>query len=223
MLEIDLVNSINHYLECSGIRYSNELRMGIGIPDISLNIGADYRLKPMGDFFLLSILTFVEKKQMVSFGEIRSEFLLTLERVKQYVFTLANLSLVKIKNQFVKAIKNIFSTKLGTTISIEAKLKDWKGACLQAQRYLYFSDYAYVALPDKYIKNVDVNLFLQSGIGLLSVEKEKIKEIIPAKQSDSCGFIQKYLVTSKIVAKYSNIEKKHLRKNVFTPCILTEK
>lgn len=130
------------------------------------------------------------------------------------------MSLVKIKNQFVKAIKNIFSTKLGTTISIEAKLKDWKGACLQAQRYLCFSDYAYVAMPDTYIKNADMNIFLQTGIGLLSVVGKKINEIIPAKKSDSCEFIQKYLITSKIAEKYADVEKKHLRKNIFTPYTL---
>lgn len=117
MLEADLVNIINNYLDNKGVSYSNELRMGIGIPDIALNIGANYRLKPIEDYFLLSILTFVEKKHLVSFNEIKSEFLLSLERVKQYVFALANMSLVKIKNQLVKAIKNVFSTKLGITIS----------------------------------------------------------------------------------------------------------
>lgn len=222
MLEIDIVNNINNYLESNGVRYSNELRMGIGIPDISLNIGANYRLKPMGDYFLLSILTFVEKKHIVSFDDIKKEFLLTIERVKQYVFTLANMSLVKIKNQLVKANKDIFSTKLGTTISIEAKLKDWRGACLQAQRYLCFSDYAYVAMPDTYIKNVDTNIFIQTGIGLLSVAGKKIEEIIPAQKSNSCEFIQKYLITSKIVEKYISVEKKHLRKTIFTPYTLLE-
>lgn len=220
MLEIDIVNKINSYLEHSGVRYSNELRMGIGIPDISLNMAANYRLKPISDYFLLSILTFVEKKHVVSFDEIKKEFLLTKERVKQYVFMLANMSLVKIKNQLVKAIKNIYSTKLGITISIETKIKDWKGAFLQAQRYLCFSDYAYVAMPDTYIKNIDTNLFVQSGIGILSVAEKKIEEIIPAKKSSNCEFIQKYLVTSKIIEKYANVEKKHLRKNIFTPYTL---
>lgn len=222
MLEIELVSNINSYLDNKGISYSNEIRMGIGIPDIALNIGANYRLKPIGDYFLLSILTFVEKRHIASFDEIKKEFLLTLEKVKHYVFALANLSLVRVKNQLVKAIKNIFSTKLGTTISIEAKLKDWKCACLQAQRYLCFSDYAYVAMPDSYIKNVDTTIFTQSGIGLLSVEGNQMKEIISAKKSGSCEFIQKYLITSKIIQKYNEIKRKHLRNNIFTPYTFQE-
>ncbi len=74
MLEIDIVNKINSYLERNGVRYSNELRMGVGITDISLNIGANYRLKPISDYFLLSILTFVERKHVVSFDEIKKSF-----------------------------------------------------------------------------------------------------------------------------------------------------
>lgn len=222
MLEIELVNSINSYLEGKGVRYSNELRMGIGIPDISFNIGANHKLKPMSDYFHLSILKFIEKKRSVSFTEIKNEFLLTIERVKIYVLSLEGMNLVKVKNQIVKAIKNIFSSKLGTTISIEAKLKDWKGACLQAQRYLLFSDYAYVAMPEAYIKNIDLDIFTQSGIGLLAVAIKNVEEIIPARRSESCEFIQKYLATSKIVERYSNIEKKHLRNNIFTPYILLQ-
>lgn len=216
MLELEIVQGINNYLESKGVKFSNELRMGIGIPDISFNIGANYRLKPMDDYFLISILTFIEKENIVTFEEIKIEYSLSIEKVKKYVYTLASLSLVKIKKQLVKAIKSIFSTKLGTTISIEAKLKDWKGACLQAQRYLCFSDYAYVAMPDKYIKNVDLNYFEEVGIGLLSVNAKNIIEVIPAKKSEKCEFIQKYLVTSKIMEKYRPIEKKHLRKNIFT-------
>lgn len=216
MLEKNLVYEINDYLESNGIRYSNELRMGIGIPDISLNIGANYRLKPIEDYYAISILTFIEERQIVSFNDIKNEFLITIERVKQYVLELVNLSLVIVKKNLVKVLKSIFSTKLGTVISIEAKLKDWKGACLQAQRYLNFSDYAYVAMPANYIKNVDKDLFVRHGIGLLSVSGKIIEEVIPARKSNQCQFIQKYLITSKIIERYTNVKKKHLRKNIFS-------
>lgn len=219
MLEVELVNNINHYLEMKGIRYSNELRMGIGIPDITLNFGANRRLKPLDDYFLVSILSYVNDKRKVTFTEIQETFLLGLEKVKQYVSTLANLTLVVIKNTLVKIVKNIFSADLGITISIEAKLKDWKGACLQAQRYLCFSDYSYVALPSETIKNVDLSIFQESGIGVLSIKGKKIEEILFAKRSASCDYILKYISTSKVIEKNIDIEKRHLRPNVFTPYI----
>lgn len=221
MLEVDLVNNINHYLEMKGIRYSNELRMGIGIPDITINFGANRRLKPLDDYFLVSILSYVNDRRMVTFTEIQETFLLGLEKVKQYVSTLVNLSLVIIKNTLVKIVKNIISINLGITISIEAKLKDWKGACLQAQRYLCFSDYSYVALPSETIKNVNLSILQESGIGLLSVHGKKIEEILPAKKSISCDYVLKYISTSKVIEKNLNIEKRHLRPNVFTSHILT--
>lgn len=221
MLEADLVNDINYYLQNKGILYSNELRMGIGIPDITLNFGANRKLKPLDDYFLVSILAYINEKKKVTFSEIQETFLLGIDKIKHYVLTLANLSLVEIKKTIIRILKNIFSVKLGTTISIEAKLKDWKGACLQAQRYLCFSDYSYVALPVETVKNVDTILFQNAGIGLLSVDGKKMDEIVPAQKSSSCEFILKYIGTSKIIERNINTDKKHLRPNVFTPYILS--
>ena len=221
MLEADLVNEINCYLQKKGILYSNELRMGIGIPDITLNFGANRKLKPLDDYFLVSILAYINEKKKVTFFEIQKAFMLSIDKVKHYVSTLVNLSLVEIKKTIIKIVKNIFCVNLGTTISIEAKLKDWKGACLQAQRYLCFSDYSYVALPVETVKNVDINLFRDSGIGLLLVNGKKVDEVLSAKKSSSCEFILKYISTSKVIEKNIETDKKHLRPNVFTPYILS--
>jgi hypothetical protein len=216
MLETDIVQMINNYLTYKGVRFSNESRMGIGIPDVSLNIGANNRLTPINDYFMLSILEFIGKKQIVSFMELEDEFLLPSARVKQYVNALAKLCLVKIKNKSIQVIKNVFSTKLGTTFSIEVKIKNWKEAYLQAQRYLCFSDYSYVALPDKYIHNVNFDCFEESGIGILSINNDKVEEVLTAKKSETCELILKYIITSKIIENWNTSEKRHLRKNIFT-------
>lgn len=206
-------------MQHKGILYSNELRMGIGIPDITVNLGANRRLKPLDDYFMLSILAYINEMKKVTIYQIQETFTLGIEKVKQYVFTLANLCLVEIKKTIVTILKNIFTVNLGTTISIEAKLKDWKGACLQAQRYLCFSDYSYVALPSETIRNVDHNLFQAAGIGLLSVNRTKIHEVIPASKSSSCDFILKYISTSKVIEKNTETVKKHLRPNIFSAYI----
>ncbi len=219
LLEADLVNDINYYLQHKGILYSNELRMGIGIPDIIVNLGANRRLKPLDDYFLVSILAYINEMKKVTIYQIQETFTLGIEKVKQYVSVLANLCLVEIKKTIVKILKNIFAVNLGTTISIEAKLKDWKGACLQAQRYLCFSDYSYVALPSETIKNVEPSLFQMAGIGLLSVNKMKISEVIPATKSSSCNFILKYISTSKVIENNVETVKKHLRPSIFSSCI----
>jgi hypothetical protein len=216
MLEIQIVNNINQYLKNNGIPFSNETRMGIGIPDISCNIGTPYHLTLIDDYFLLSILEFVNKKHFTSLHEIKNEFLMTIKKVKHYVIELANMSFVKLKNDIVEAIINIFSTKLGTVISIEAKIRDWKNAYLQAQRYLCFSDYSYIAMPSIYIKNIEKDSFIKSGIGIISVEDGKVEEVLPARKSDLCEFTLKYLITSKIMKNNTELKKSMIKSNIFS-------
>ncbi len=218
MLEIEIVNNINNYLNDNGIRFSNELRMGIGIPDISFNIGASKHLKLMDDYYLLSILEYINRKFHTTFDEIKNEFLLAMNRVKKYVSVLDKMKFVRIKDETVQSVKNMFSVKLGTIVSIEAKLRNWKEAYLQAQRYLCFSDYAYIAMPNTHIKNIEQDIFTESGIGILSVDNEnkKIVEVLSARKSESCEFMLKYLITSKIIEKNDQKETRYLRKNIFS-------
>lgn len=64
----------------------------------------------------------------------------------------------------------------GKIISIEFKLKNWKGAMKQAYRYKCFSFESYVFLDDKYIKKPLENLseFEKFNIGLCGVNEENI-------------------------------------------------
>lgn len=213
-----MVNNINKYLLKSGVYYANEIRMGIGIPDISLNLGANKRIKYIDDYYMLAVLDFVTNKKETTFQEIRENFIFTLERVKKYVLQLANMSLVSIKNQIVRVIKNIFKSKLGTTIAIEAKIKDWKNGYIQAQRYLSCSDYSYLALQERYVSNVDLELLKRARIGLLSVQNDSIEEVLPAVISSECDFCLKYIHTSSIVQKYGDSTIKYIRKknNLFS-------
>ena len=217
---MELVKNINSYLTHKGVRFTNESRMGIGIPDVSFNIGANNRLTPINNYFMLSILDFIAKKHIASFTEIKDEFLFSFDKIRQYVLALEELGLVKIKNKSVQMIKNVFLTNLGTTFSIEVKIKDWKEAYLQAQRYLCFSDYSYIAMPDKYINNINTDQFEESGIGILSVNNGKVEEILTARKSKTCELILKYIITSKIIDNRNTLEKRHLRKNIFSSYIM---
>lgn len=218
MLESEIVNNMNKYLLKSGVCYANEIRMGTGIPDISFNLGANKKIKYIDDYFLFSILDFVTGKNETTIQEIGKEFLFTIDKVKKYVSQLANMSLVSVKNEIVRAIKNIFESRLGITIAVEAKIKDWKNGIVQAERYLSFSDYSYLALHEKYIKNVDIEQIENTGIGLLSIQNDCIEEIIPAVKSINCDYCLKYIHTSLIIRKYSNITEKYIRKkkNIFS-------
>lgn len=104
--------------------------------------------------------------------------------------------------------EKVFGLNLGKTISIEAKLKDWKSGILQAERYLMFSDYSYLALPEDKIKNVNLEYLKHSGIGLLSVGSTGIEEVIRPSLSTECEYKQKYIITSSIIKSCSNTLKR---------------
>lgn len=58
-------------------------------------------------------------------------------------------------------------------VSFELKLKDWRGALVQAFRYRSFSDYSYVVLPEETAEKAYyyVDLFEKYGIGLISFKE----------------------------------------------------
>lgn len=222
MLEAEVVNFMNGYLCSHGICYANEIRMGIGIPDISFNLGGNRRIKCVDDYYLFSVWDYVYAKKKTTLKEIGNQFLFSLEKVKKYVFQLAGMSLVAIKDEVVRVINSIKNARLGITVAVEAKISDWKNGLVQAQRYLLFSDYSYLALPEKNIKLVDLDLLKAVGIGLLSVREGEVEEILPAQKSRECDYYLKYMHTSVLFDKYKKENSKYIRRkdNIFTRFLL---
>ena len=218
MLEAEIVNSMNDYLRSHGICYANEIRMGIGIPDISFNMGGNRRIKYVDDYYLFTVWEYINTKKKTTLKEIGNQFLFSLEKVKKYVFQLVGMNLVAIKDEVVRVINNIKNARLGITVAVEAKLSDWKNGLVQAQRYLLFSDYSYLALPEKNIKFVDIGLLKEVGIGLLSIKNEILEEILAAQKSCECEYYLKYMHTSVLFDKYKKENSKYIRRknNIFT-------
>jgi hypothetical protein len=69
------------------------------------------------------------------------------------------------------------------TIAIEAKLRNWKEALLQAKTYLGFANYSYVALPTELIERTPeiAECCSKEGIGLISAEPDNHKIVQEAK------------------------------------------
>jgi hypothetical protein len=224
MLEAEIVHSMNKYLDCHGICYANEIRMGIGIPDISFNLGGNRRMKCLDDYYLFSVWDFIDLKKKTTLKEIKDKFLFTIERVKKYVFQLAGMNLVALNKEVVRVTNSIRNVRLGVTIAVEAKISDWKNGLIQAQRYLLFSDYSYLALPESNIKLVNLPLLKQTGIGLLAIGDSNLEEIVPATMSDECTYYMKYIHTSVLIDKYKKNHSKYVRKrdNIFSRFLLED-
>lgn len=83
-----------------------------------------------------------------------------------------------------KRIDLVFIYRNGVTSSVEAKLKDWRGALRQATVNRLACDYAFVAIPRNHASRIDVVAFRRRGVGLLLVDGVA-SATIPAVRSES--------------------------------------
>lgn len=208
MLESELVERITSYLEKNRIRYTKEVRMGIGVPDISINIGAAKSMALISDYYLLLIVEYLSNKRKATICELAEHFSFDKLKTQNYINQLLVERIVIQKKNIVHINRKIFGLNLGKTISIEAKIKDWKSGILQAERYLMFSDFSYLALPKERIRNVNIKQLQDIGIGLLAVNANGLEEIVKPVQSSECDYKQKYMITSAIIKNNKKIIKR---------------
>ena len=76
-----------------------------------------------------------------------------------------------------------YSRRDDLTVAIELKLRKWPRAVEQALLYQLCSDLVYIALPRGEIRRVDINILMEHGVGLLSVEEARCREIVSAQPS----------------------------------------
>lgn len=60
-------------------------------------------------------------------------------------------------------------------IAIEVKIKDWKQGLYQAWKYNTFAEKSFLALYKKYASNVDISMFQQYNVGLISFDENSIE------------------------------------------------
>lgn len=75
-----------------------------------------------------------------------------------------------------------FNTKEVQFIAIEVKIKDWKQGLYQAWRYSSFAEKSYLAIYEKYSKNIDVELFRRYNVGLIIFNESEVKVLNSPKQ-----------------------------------------
>lgn len=197
MKESDLVDKINEFYQKEGMIYKNEIRMGIGIPDVLLTYKKIEQLKIITDYYELELYYFLIRSNIRRLDTLLNKYGYSKEHTKKYLNILTKKDIIEIINEKIFIKNRVDKEKLGNIISIEAKLKDWKSALIQAERYLVFSDYSYVALPNSTVERINKEIFKSKGIGILVVE-DGVKEVIKAKKSKKCNDILKYIAASHL-------------------------
>jgi hypothetical protein len=196
---------MNKHLKEYKLIYANEIRMGIGIPDIVIGCNLSEKHENIMDYYALKVYCLIVEKNIKNISEIAEFSILSKAHIMKYLQLLKDKNIISTNEEAIVINKRIDKESLGINISIEAKVKDWKMGLIQAQRYLSFSDYSYVALPENSIKNVDSKKFTGSGIGLLSISEDDILEVIPAVKSRECDYLFKYISISSLLEKCEHV------------------
>ena len=200
MKESEMVKTINILFKKNGILHANEIRMGIGIPDIMVGINTPEDHKSIIDYYALKIYYLIINNNIRSVSEAIEKSLLTKRHLLRCIHLLSNSEIIKVVNDSI-SVEGRIDEKIGVNVSIEAKIKNWKEGLLQAQRYLTFSDYSYLAMPEENFHLVEIDLFEDIGIGLLKITDDFLYEIVPPRKSTICDPLFKYISISSMLDK----------------------
>lgn len=88
-------------------------------------------------------------------------------------------------------------------IAIEAKLKDRKSWLAQAMRYKIFAHESHLAISSEYIHRVDIELFKEYNIWLISVSNDNIKIIYKPRSYQPKNKTTYYFLSSNLVRNYT--------------------
>jgi len=85
----------------------------------------------------------------------------------------------------LKRIDLVFKSRTNGAqlFTVELKIKDWRRAIWQAVHNRQVATFSYVALPQRYASSVDVSLLSELYLGLIAVEPNVAKIVVPARKS----------------------------------------
>lgn len=199
MREVEVVERLNDYLDIKHILYANEIRMAIGIPDIMIGFDvSDFHVK-IKDYYLLKTYELISQNEGKKVEEVFVKSTISKSIMKKNISYLQSQEIIDIVDSHIKIIKVLDFNNIGVNISIEVKVKNWRMGLIQAQRYLSFSDYSYLALPEEYMGSIQEKEFIDTGIGLLSIGENNVTEVIKPSKSNQCDSYFKYMSISSLL------------------------
>ena len=187
--EKEMIPVLTDYLT-SEMGYSiitNELDSSYGVADIVATMDLqDHGYYPFNNIIDVFLLNSIPYEEVISLEDICQMSSYSEKHLKYMVLKgfIEGGFLAK-EGTGYRRIKRLRISK-NPIIAVEAKLKKWRDALLQAARYKKYADFSYVALMEGTLKNVDLKLFEENNIGLLSVSPSKsVNHILkPQKNKD---------------------------------------
>ncbi|HHX67820.1 MAG TPA: hypothetical protein GX708_07170 [Gallicola sp.] len=201
-LEKDLVSELVELLKKDhNIKYvTRELRNGNNIADVvfSEDISRNYAIFEeyiQSYYYVNKILN----KKRIKIDDLQIDSLTIQKEFKKFLKFLEKEGYINIKGNNIEVIKKVkFATK--NIVAIEAKLSDWKAGLEQALSYKVYSDYVYVAIEKTFYKNVDLEQFKLNNVGLILVEKGKMRKVFTPKKEKNSQLEIKYYMLDKFIS-----------------------
>jgi hypothetical protein len=108
--------------------------------------------------------------QRFNLSDSQSLFGLSRENLKKRLEIYLLNGYLEIDNDGCFVVLREYDLRTDNTVSVEAKLKDWKRALLQAKRYTRFSTFSFVLIDEASSASAQKNLneFVESNIGLVT-------------------------------------------------------
>lgn len=168
------------------MKIKREFNSGNGICDLTCailnNYPPDIKINNFNEMFYL--LNFLNIKGIkVSPSNMISENNLDKKTLYNLLSKLLNAGYLKEEENYLIVVRT-YKPSVKKVISVEAKLKKWKDGYYQALRYKCFSHKSFLAISNEFVRNVDVNLFKENNIGLISVFRDGIKILYNPKSEN---------------------------------------
>lgn len=147
-----------------------------GVADIVLATLRPYarpnkRRQPLNRNWLLP-LTRLSKNEVIELAEYAEKFSVSVGTARKHLDHFARAGfLERLDEDHRYRVRETYAPVLESTISIEAKLHDWKRALIQAYRYRHFSNCSFVLLPTANASGAlnNLELFRRHDVGLASL------------------------------------------------------
>lgn len=122
-------------------------------------------VKPLQDFLL---------GQVFSFEDFKKRYNLSSNSARLWLDEYVDAGFISKNKQNIYLVKKEYEFITDNVIAIEAKLKNWRKALSQANRYRKFSDFSFVLLDESNAKAAirNITLFKENNIGLITMNKE---------------------------------------------------
>lgn len=178
---------------------TTEFGTGNGVADLVFTTEMNEENLFLNDYGLMALFVNIFHYNKKPSTELLDKGNYNKARLKKLLHCLASENFIAYEGSNI-IIKRKYKAHTQNLFSVEAKLKDWKSGLYQAKRYKFFSHKSYLAYPEKHIHRVDLNLLKENNIGLIAVDKDKIRFVHKPKTEKPLD-ITSYFFLSEIFAK----------------------